>query len=187
MDGDFDEMLDLYFTGEAQGISDSPWNKEAILFETNDISVGEDRDIQDLFDGETSHDANDSSSESETESVPPRDVNGICDEDIQGLRLQELNKLIRDFPREEAIKIRKRRRNLKNRSYALTCRLRKQREHEYLINENASLKKQVEDERRKLRNIWIEKEEYKRKYVQLQSAFTVYMQNKITLKISPCS
>ena len=49
--------------------------------------------------------------------------------------------------------------------------------HEDLMNENTSLKRQLEDERRKLKNVWNEKEEYKRKYVQLRSAFDVHKQN----------
>ncbi|KAL9974268.1 hypothetical protein ACROYT_G011285 [Oculina patagonica] len=194
MEGNFDDVFDLYLTGEGQRILEPPWTERASLFERNNYcntgAIGEDRDIQDLFDGETTNNlkANDSSSESETENLlPPRDAKEISDKEIQGLRVQDLNKLLRDLPRDEAAKIRKRRRNLKNRSYALTCRLRKQREHEDLMNENTSLKRQLEDERRKLRNVWNEKEEYKRKYVQLQRAFTVYKQNKKTgLKMSPC-
>ena len=182
MEGNFNDVFDLYLTSEGQRILEPPWTERASLFAGNNTAtVGEDRDIQDLFDGETSNTTNDFSSESETESLlPPRDVKEISDKEIQGLRVQELNKLLRDLPTDEAAKIRKRRRNLKNRSYALTCRLRKQREHEDLMNENTALKRQLEDEKRKMRNVWNEKEEYKRKYVQLQSAFTVYKQNKKT-------
>ena len=178
MEGNFDDMFNLYLTGEEQRITELAWTERADLLEKNIISVGEDRDVQDLFDGEETNVASDSSSESETESlfhVP--DVKEISDEEIQSLRVQELNKLLRDLPRDEASRIRKRRRNLKNRSYALTCRLRKQRMHEDLMNENTSLKRQLEDERRKLKNVLNEKEEYKRKYVQLRNAFDVHKQN----------
>ena len=186
MEGNFDDIFNLYLTGEGQRMTEPPWNERADLLKKNNISVGEDRDVQDLFDGETSNEANDFSSESETESLfPPPDVKEISDEEIQSLRVQELNKLLRDLPRDEAARIRKRRRNLKNRSYALTCRLRKQREHEDLMNENTSLKRQLEDERIKLKNVWNEKEEYKRKHAQLQSAFDVHRQNKTTQDMSP--
>ena len=186
MEGHFDDMLKLCLTGEGQRITGPPWTERADLFEKDIISVGEDRDVQDLFDGETTNEANDFSSESETESLyHPPDVKEISDEEIQSLRMQELNKLLRDLPRDQAARIRKRRRNLKNRSYALTCRLRKQREHEDLINENTSLKRELEDERRKLKNVWNEKEEYKKKYAQLQGAFDVHKKNNTTQNTSP--
>lgn len=186
MEGHFDDIFNLYLTGEGQRITEPSWNERVQFFEKNIISVGGDRDVQDLFDGETTNEANDFSSESETESLyHPPDVKEISDEEIQSLRVQELNKLLRDLPRDEAARIRKRRRNLKNRSYALTCRLRKQREHEDLINENISLKRQLEDERKKLKNVWNEKEEYKRKNAQLQRAFDVHKQNKATQNTTP--
>lgn len=178
-------MFNLYLASEGQRITELPWTERADLFEENIISVGEDRDVQDLFDGETTNEANGFSSESESETFyHPSDVKEISDEEIQSLRVQELNKLLRDLPRDEATRIRKRRRNLKNRSYALTCRLRKQRKHEDLMNENASLKRQLENERRKLKNVWNEKEEYKKKYAQLQSAFDTHKQNKTTQNTS---
>lgn len=189
MEGNFENEFNFYLFGEEQKSLEPPWTERVSLFEANNntvkLQVGEDRDIQDLFNGEATDKAKGSSSESETESLPPsRDayVKEISDKEIQGLRVQELNKLLRDLPTDEAAKIRKRRRNLKNRSYALTCRLRKQREHEDLINENSSLKKQLEDERRKLRYVWNEKEEYKRKYELLQSA----LNKKADQEISPC-
>ena len=100
-------------------------------------------------------------------------------------RVQEVIKCLRDLPRDEVTRIRKRRSKLKSRSYALLCRLRKQREHEDLINENTSLKRQLEDEGKKLKNLWNEKEEYKRKYAPLQSAFDVHKHNKATQSTSP--
>lgn len=186
MEGHFDDIFNLYLTGAGKRITEPSGTERADFFEKNIISVCEDRDVQDLFDGEPTNEANDFSSESETESLyHPPDVKEISDEEIQSLRVQELNKLLRDLPRDEVARIRKRRRNLKNRSYALTCRLRKQREHEDLINENTLLKRQLEDERKKLRKLWNEKEEYKREYAQLQSAFDVHKQNKGTQSTSP--
>lgn len=76
-------MFNLYLTGEEQRITELAWTERADLLEKNIISVGEDRDVQDLFDGEATNAASDSSSESETESlfhVP--DVKEISDEEI---------------------------------------------------------------------------------------------------------
>ena len=71
--------------------------------------------------------------------------------------------------REEAVKIRRKRRNLKNRGYALTCRRRRQQFQEDLFNENQLLKKQLEDGRETLCKVLKERSEYKKKFLQLQS------------------
>lgn len=144
------------------------------------------RDIQDLFDGETSQevhqdDDNATSESSDDESIP-KDVKILNDEEIANMRVQELNRFLRNVPWDEAKKIRKRRRNLKNRGYALTCRLRKQQEQEDLINENTSLRKQVEDGRWSLLRALKEKEKetYKKKYMELQQSFTLFKQSMVT-------
>ena len=108
-------------------------------------------------------------------------MNELTDQEIANLPVQELNKLLRHLPWEEAARIRKRRRNLKNRGYSLSCRLRKQREHEDLIKENTSLKRKLEDGKWKLLKVWKEKEAYKSKYLQLQKCFTVRNQEVRTL------
>lgn len=168
MEGDLEALFDLYPTDAMKHIFENPWTEEGLLLEENNISSDTDRDIQDLFDGETRNEVNYLSSESETESLDSSDITKISDEQIQNLRVQDLNKLLRDLPRDEAAKIKKRRRNLKNRNYALNCRIRKQQRYEDLLNENTSLKKQLENERRQLRNVWKEKEVYKKKCQHLQ-------------------
>jgi len=176
MDEDFNNMLDLYRDSETTTtLFDSVWPEEYILSANNNKMADNDdeRDIQDLFDGVTNPKDENTSSSSWGEGLTTRDVKEITDRDIANLPVQELNKLLRSVPREEAARIRKRRRNLKNRGYSLSCRLRKQREQEDLINENTSLKKKMEDGKWKLLNVWKEKEAYKRKYLQLQKCFTV--------------
>lgn len=178
--------IDLFFTNQAQNILlSSPWKEESVLPENDN----DERDIQDLFDGinpEEENNDDDTSSESEDESLTPQQVKEISDEEIKNLRLKDLNKRLRNIPWEEAAKIRKRRRNLKNRGYALNCRLRKQREHEDLMNENTLLKRQLEDGRGKLLKVWNEKESYKKKYVQTQRAFAAYRQKLEGSLLIPC-
>ena len=143
MEEDFDALFGVYSTDAMKHVFENLWTEESLLFEENNSTSNTDRDIQDLFDGETRNEENYSSSESETESLDP---STISDEQIQNLRVQDLNKLLRDLPRDEAAKIKKRRRNLKNRNYALNCRIRKQQKYEDLLNENFSLKEQLESE-----------------------------------------
>ena len=177
MEEDYNDMPDLLLASEATiPIFDSPWGEECDL-SVNMADADEDHDIQDLFNGETNlegdQDDDNRSVESWDEEPSASDAKEITDEEIANLPVQELNKFLRNVPWKEAARIRKRRRNLKNRGYSLSCRLRKQREHEDLINENTSLKKKLEDGKWKLLKMWKEKEAYKRKYLQLQKCFTL--------------
>lgn len=183
------ELFNLFHTNEAPNFGlGSTWRKDFAEKKNDEKIPLEDedaRDIRNLFDGintevENENDVDTSSDDSEAENSYQRDVTVISDEEIQNLRVKELNKLLRNIPLEEAAKIRKRRRNLKNRGYALNCRMKKQRVYEDLTNENTLLKKQLEDERCKLLKIFIEKEEYKKKYLQTERAFAAYKKKQET-------
>lgn len=194
MEEDCTDILNFYLASEATNILsfDSPWTEDSVSRpENNNKMADDDRDIQDLFDGETSPDVdqdddNTSSISWGEESTSRDDGKEITDVKITNLRVQELNELLRDVPWDDAARIKKRRRNLKNRGYALTCRLRKQREQEDMVNENTSLKKQLQDGKCKLVKIWKEKEAYKRKCLQLQQSFTIYKQRMEAAEVPPC-
>ena len=183
MDVDCNNVFDLCLTSDTTStLFDSVWPEEHILSANNSKMADDNdvRDIQDLFDGtcitslEVDQDDDQASSRPWGEEPSTIDVKEITDHEIANLRVQELNKLLRKVPWQEAARIRKRRRNLKNRGYSLRCRLRKQREQKDLINENTSLKNQLEDGKWKLLKTWKEKEAYKRKYLQLQKCFTAH-------------
>lgn len=162
-----DSLYDQVFSGPVN-IADTPWSVDNFLFEEN-LKSDSDNDIADLFNGGGTDEGFD---EEDTISNPgtPRNIEEISDEEIKNLRVQELNKLLRDMPRDEAAKIRRKRRNLKNRDYALTCRMRRQQFQEELFNENQFLKRQLADDREKLRKVLKERNIYKGKFLQLQSA-----------------
>lgn len=157
---------DVFF--EKVNISDSPWSVDNLLFEEV-LTSGLDDDVTDLFNGEEKDEGIDEDTISEPGS--PRRIEELSDEEIKNLRVQELNQLLRRLPQDEAAKIRRRRRNLKNRGYALTCRQRRLQLQEELLNENSFLKRQLEDNREKLDYVTKERNVYKRKFLQLQSAF----------------
>ena len=146
MEEDSSDMLNLFLASEeTNALFDSLWIEESVLSDNNNKMADDDdsRSIQDLFDGEPNpevdQDDDNTSLESWGEESSARNATEITDEEIANLRVSELNKRLRSIPCDEAARIRKRRRNLKNRGYALTCRLRKQREQEDLINENTLL------------------------------------------------
>lgn len=146
---------------EPVDISDTPWSMDNLLFE-EDIKSDSDDDITDLFNGGKIEDV-------VSTTGTQRKIKDLSDEEIKNLRVQDLNKLLRGIPREEAVKIRRKRRNLKNRGYALTCRRRRQQFQEDLFNENQLLKKQLVDGRETLCKVLKERSEYKKKFLQLQS------------------
>ena len=199
MDNDYTDMPNLFLTDEEQNVFiGSSWIEEPVLpdKDNNMAACDVQRDIQALFNGEAhpevesnaddDDDDDDTASESESWCWSPPEAKEISDYEIKSLGVKELNKLLRNIPSDEAAKIRRRRRNLKNRSYALTCRLRKQQEHEDLINENTLLKKQLEDGKWKLFKVLNEMEAYKRKYLQAQQAFTTYKQMMEASEVPPC-
>lgn len=155
-------LYDNVFSGPVN-IMDTPWSVENLLFEKIDSGIA------DLFNGGGKDEDSD---EEDVISNPgtPKNIEEISDEEIKNLRVQELNKLLRGVPRDEAVKIRRKRRNLKNRGYALRCRMRRQQFQEDLSNENQILKRQLEDDREQLRKVMKERNVYKRKFLQLQSA-----------------
>ena len=165
MDGNL--LYDHVFPGSVD-IMDTPWSVENLLFEKVD-QLDSDNDTASLFNGEGKDEGFE---EDDVISNPgtPRNIEKISDEDIKNLRVQELNKLLRGVPRDEAVKIRRKRRNLKNRGYALKCRMRRQQFQKDLFNENQLLKRQLEDDREKLRKVLKERNIYKGKLLQLQSA-----------------
>lgn len=179
MNEDSIELFDIFFSDDD---FDTRW-KDSVERQSTRQTAFEDedeRDIRNLFEGVNAEVENDdeetSTDESDCESQ--RDATEISDEEIINLRLKELNRRLRNIPFEEAAKIRKRRRNLKNRTYALNCRLKKRRVHEDLINENTQLKKQVEDGKCKLLEILNEKEEYKKKYKETRQALIAFTHKK---------
>ena len=189
MEEDYSNMPDLFLASEASiAISEFSWGDEYGLY-TNMAAVDEDHDIQDLFNGESNLEGD---QDDDNRSVKywaggpsTTDAKGITDEEVANLPVQELNKLLRNVPWDDAARIRKRRRNLKNRGYSLSCRLRKQREQEDLINENTSLRKKLEDGKWKLLKVWKEKEVFKTKYLQLQKYFTEHKQEMEALEPVP--
>lgn len=162
MEMDDNSLYDQVFSGPVN-IVDTPWSVENLLFEKLDS----DNDIADLFNGGGKDEGFD---EEDSNPGTPKNIEEISDEEIKNLRVQELNKLLRGVPRDEAVKIRRKRRNLKNRGYALRCRMRRQQFQDDLFNENQLLKRQLEDDRETLRKVLKERNIYKRKFLQLQSA-----------------
>ena len=186
MDGNNDsDIFDFYLSVASHKIMSGTTELTDANFvtSTDNNMAAEGDDFSDVFGDMAMQDfENDliSFSNSDSESASPEAIKEISDEQIKELPVQELNKLLRNLPRDTVAKIRKRRRNLKNRGYALTCRLRRVQQYVDLENENVKLKSELEAGKENIRKILSEKESYKRRYLLLKKVFTA---NRKSFKI----
>ena len=58
MEEDFDALFGVYSTDAMKHVFENLWTEESLLFEENNSTSNTDRDIQDLFDGETRNEEN---------------------------------------------------------------------------------------------------------------------------------
>ena len=84
--------------------------------------------------------------------------------------IKELNKYIQGIPKQQAQKIKKRRRILKNRKYALKCRLKTVQKRTKMAEENKSLEKRISAPKEELKTVTKQRDYYKSKYLQLHAS-----------------
>lgn len=95
----------------------------------------------------------------------------IPDDELTNLSIRDLNQRLRSLPKEEAQKIRRRRRSLKNRGYATSCRQRRTALKESLQTENQRLKDQLREAKDHLCNAVKDRDVYKTKFDQLNKVY----------------
>jgi len=67
----------------------------------------------------------------------------ISDEELIGLSVKDLNKLLKGKNKEQVLNLKQRRRTLKNRGYAANCREKRLSQKDILENEKKALEKDI--------------------------------------------
>ena len=94
----------------------------------------------------------------------------LSDGKLEKMTIKELNKYIHGIPKQQAQKIKKRRRILKNRKYALKCRLKTVQKRPKTAEENKSLEKRISAAKEELKTVTKQRDYYKSKYLQLHAS-----------------
>ncbi|XP_064466834.1 transcription factor MafA-like [Ornithodoros turicata] len=99
--------------------------------------------------------------------LPVRDI--LDDEQLISLSVRELNKRLHGFPREEVVRLKQKRRTLKNRGYAQNCRTKRLAQRHELESRNRILQAEVSRLRQELERTCQERDFYKQQLGAAQS------------------
>lgn len=165
-----DEILERDFTSN---VCSSNWSQSHCL---GDLVSDDVENL--LLETRLNLDGFDSASTISSEPSSPQNLQDyselFTDEDLMKLSIRDLNRRLKKLPKAEAQKIRRRRRSLKNRGYATSCRLRRTALKESLEIQNQRLKAQLREAKESLSNAVKDRDMYKKKFEQLNKAFSGY-------------
>lgn len=91
----------------------------------------------------------------------------VSDDELLKLSVKELNRVVKALPKPDVKEIKQRRRTLKNRGYARSCRVKRQEEKSSLEQNNGGLEIDIKLLKLELKTVVAERDEYKKKYENL--------------------
>lgn len=100
---------------------------------------------------------------------PGENGTSLMDEDLVSMSVRELNQHLRGLSKEEIVHLKQRRRTLKNRGYAASCRVKRLTQKEELERQRGELQQEVEALANQNAAMRLELETLRCKYEALQS------------------
>ena len=171
-----EELLNIYFSRDEPSCIQNHQLEE---------TTGERGDMETFSDESQPHISTEvysSSTTSQRQAEVQNFIENFTEEDLANLPIQELNKHLRNLPNDEAQKIRKRRRSLKNRGYATSTRQKRTAIKVNLTTQNQRLSAQLRQTKEILSETVKERDCYKNKYEDLKKVYAALSTTSAMMK-----
>nr|XP_057904636.1 transcription factor MafG [Doryrhamphus excisus]XP_057904637.1 transcription factor MafG [Doryrhamphus excisus]XP_057904638.1 transcription factor MafG [Doryrhamphus excisus]XP_057904639.1 transcription factor MafG [Doryrhamphus excisus]XP_057904640.1 transcription factor MafG [Doryrhamphus excisus] len=116
---------------------------------------------------------------------PGENGTSLTDDELVSMSVRELNQHLRGLSKEEILQLKQRRRTLKNRGYAASCRVKRVTQKEELEKQKAQLQQEVDKLATENASMKVELDALRSKYEALQSFARTVARNPVASARGP--